>query len=216
MYVTCFNRCETFLTAARALQLSFHLHLRPPCFREESRHANFTEGAQGETSGLDCGFFHQPEKLVLDRFTSGNVILWATKSFSYLIITIAAVKLLQRLWCCNRCQCSAFTRLMCLPFPPLCSCPTSQSAVSNAFPRRCSLNKCCSPSSAPRPPRCSSAVPPCPTLCASTGSSAHSLLPSRRATSWVPCQFTPQLGKKKYISHLKMEITSHVWRCHMI
>lgn len=65
----------------------------------------------------------------------------------------------------------------------LCSCLTPQSAVSNASLLRCCLNKCCCPSLAVMPPRCSPAVPPCLTLYASTDSSAPSLLPSRRDTS---------------------------------
>lgn len=66
--VMCFNLCETVLTAARALQLSLHLHLRPLCVGEESRHASFTEGAGGETSSVDFGFWFLT--LFLDRFTT--------------------------------------------------------------------------------------------------------------------------------------------------
>lgn len=84
--------------------------------------------------------------------------------------------------CRNRLKYTSQRFLIVSP-PPLRSCPTPRSAASNASPRRCCLNKCCSPSLEPRPPRCSPAAPPCLTLCASSGSSAQSLLPSRRATS---------------------------------
>lgn len=83
--------------------------------------------------------------------------------------------------CGNRLKCTSRHSLIVFA-PPLRSCPTPRSAASNASPRRCCLNKCCSPFLEPRPPRCSPAAPPCLTLCASSGSSAQSLLPSRRAT----------------------------------
>lgn len=78
------------------------------------------------------------------------------------------------------------------PPSPLCSFLTPQSAASNVFLSRCCLNKCCCPSLAVMPPRCSPAVPPCLTLYASTDSTAPRLLPSRRDTLWVPCTLRPE------------------------
>lgn len=72
------------------------------------------------------------------------------------------------------------------------SCLTPPSAASNVFLWRCSLSKCCCPSSAATPPHCSLAVPPCPTLCASTGSIPPSVLPSRHGTSWVSAPLISQ------------------------